>query len=117
MPGDRCGMWPGLGYTIYHALFGSVRYTGLDISPRMIAQCRQRWPRVALRVGTTSDLGAFAAESFDATIRIFSSFSCTDDPGSTVAGIHRVLKPGGRASVTMLNRRSLRRQASLKLSG
>ena len=39
------GCGTGLGYTICRALSGNVQYTGLDISPRMIAQCRQRWPR------------------------------------------------------------------------
>ena len=110
------GCGTGLGYAICRALSGSVQYIGLDISPQMIAQCRQRWPGVTFRVGTMSDLGAFDTESFDAAISIFSSFSCTEDPHGTVAEIHRVLKPGGRAFVTMLNRRSLRRLISLKLN-
>ena len=110
------GCGTGLGYAICRSLSHTIQYTGLDISPQMIAQCKQRWPSVPFLVGTMSDLTPFESESFDVVLSTLSSFSCSNAPGKTASEIHRVLRPGGRAFVTALNRYSLRRLASLKLT-
>lgn len=108
-----CGT--GLGLEMCLALAQDVRYVGLDISPQMLARFKERYPHVPAHVGVMSDLSRFSKESFDVVISLYTSFSYTDLPVTTLKEIHRVLRPGGRILISFLNRWSLRRLIKLRL--
>jgi trans-aconitate 2-methyltransferase len=67
--------------------------TGLDSSPEMIHQARQKYPDVRFELGDARDLRL--AESFDA---VFSNATLhwIREPERVVTSIERVLRPGGR---------------------
>jgi ubiquinone/menaquinone biosynthesis C-methylase UbiE len=74
-----------------------VRLTGIDFSPAMLAQARDR----ALKLGSDVDLQegdalalAFPDNSFDTVVCTFSLCAVPDDR-QAVAEMHRVLRPGG----------------------
>src|ERR687885_298079 len=75
-----------------------VRLTGVDFSPAMLAQARER----ALKLGRTVELVegdaqalGFPDRSFDTVVSTFSLCSVPDDR-QAVAEMRRVLRPGGR---------------------
>lgn len=103
------GCGTGLGYQLCRSLSHDVVYHGLDISPQMLAVCRQRFPDLDLHIGTMSALSPYPAAHFDLVMSLFSSFSYTDHPAATAAEIYRVLKPGGSILITVLGRWSLRK--------
>lgn len=107
-----CGT--GLGLKMCLAL-SNVRYVGLDISPQMLARFKEQYPYVSAHLGVMSDLSEFSAESFDVVISLYTSFSYTDLPVTTLKEIYRVLRPGGRILISFLNRWSLRRLINLNL--
>jgi ubiquinone/menaquinone biosynthesis C-methylase UbiE len=79
---------------------GSVLAT--DISPEMVEQARQRlarWPNAAIAVEDGQAL-SFPAASFDALLCSL-GLMFFPDPSRGLASFHRVLRPGGRAAVSV----------------
>lgn len=74
------------------------RYIGVDISPRCIEVCRQRFPHDEFHVNDGQSLSAVADRSVDLAFSFFSLIHAEED---TMAGylheLARVLKPGGGA--------------------
>ena len=71
------------------------RYTGLDLTPKMIEVAKaKRIPNAEFLVGDSEAL-PFAAESFDAVI-CANSFHHYPNPQKFFDGAARVLRPGGR---------------------
>ena len=71
------------------------RYTGLDLTPRMIEVAKaKRLPNAKFFVGDSENL-SFASESFDAVI-CANSFHHYPNPQRFFDGAARVLRPGGR---------------------
>jgi ubiquinone/menaquinone biosynthesis C-methylase UbiE len=102
-----CGT--GMAYGLCKSLINHFEYIGLDISPAMLARCREKYPEVIVELGTMNDLSRFESGSFDTVISLYTSFSFTNAPDQTLEEIHRVLKTGGRVFISSLNRWSLRR--------
>jgi SAM-dependent methyltransferase len=82
--------------TLTLALAGrGVEVMGVDASPDMVAAARSRGLDARLMDGTALDLAALGGRPFDA---VFSNAALhwMLDPGAVIAGVARVLRPGGR---------------------
>lgn len=93
---------PGPGYlAIELARAGSFRVTGLDISRSFVEMARENARRAGVEVdfrhGNASQL-PFADGSFDFVV-CRAAFKNFTDPVGALNETHRVLKPGGRASI------------------
>jgi SAM-dependent methyltransferase len=104
----------GLGYgTLGQILAGhAARYVGVDIAAGPAAMVRDRLARAGRGTRGTAMRGSalalpFTDGAFDAVYAI-GCLHHTGDLGRAVSEVHRVLAPGGRATVTLYNRRSLR---------
>jgi ubiquinone/menaquinone biosynthesis C-methylase UbiE len=79
--------------------------TGIDASPGMIAQLREKAAREGLRiearVGDAADLSAWPDASFDGILSAFAGLN-TVDLDAFAAGAARLLRPGGRLIVHLL---------------
>lgn len=102
-----CGT--GLGYTLSSSIRKDIQYAGLDISSKMVAKCRQKWPDMLVESGVMSDLSRFDSESFDIIVILYSSFSFTNKPRETLQEVYRVLKSNGAVLISVLSRWSLRK--------
>jgi arsenite methyltransferase len=80
---------------------GSV--VGIDPLADRVALARARGDRISFEVGHAEDLGAFAAESFDA-VCMSAVFHWVSDKPKALAEVRRVLRRGGRLGVTTLPR-------------
>ncbi len=80
-------------------------YSGLDISPHMIAYCRQRFPELSFFQGDIRQL-PFADGCFATVFAVFNLFDIVahDDRLKVLAEVHRVLKPGGLLIFSAHNR-------------
>jgi ubiquinone/menaquinone biosynthesis C-methylase UbiE len=91
----------GAGTPMTQALSARFRTIGLEISPNQLAQARQNAPLASLLRGDMVRL-PFRDRSFDA---VAAFYSMTHVPrvehASLLAGIARVLRPGGCAVLTM----------------
>ncbi|MFI5179490.1 MAG: class I SAM-dependent methyltransferase [Vicinamibacterales bacterium] len=91
----------GAGTPMTQALSARFRTIGLDISPNQLALARQYAPLASLLRGDMVRL-PFRDRSFDA---VAAFYSMTHVPraehASLLAGIARVLRPGGHAVLTM----------------
>jgi len=76
---------------------GSV--VGIDPVAERIAVANARADGITFAVGQAEELGAFAAESFDA-VSMSAVFHWVSDKPRALAEIRRVLRPGGRLGVT-----------------
>ena len=87
----------GSGLAIELARLRGAAGSGIDASPRLVAVARHRNPDSDIRVG---DMNALPWEqaSFDVVTSFRGIWGTT--PGA-VAEIHRVLRPGGRAGITV----------------
>jgi ubiquinone/menaquinone biosynthesis C-methylase UbiE len=114
-PGDHIldlGCGTGLGLELLSGI--EARYTGLDISPAMIARAKQKFGHVSsasFGLGDMARLWDHEAHRFDVVISLFGSFSHVLDPEKAVAGIAHACRPGGRILVMTYSRRSLRNLA------
>ncbi|MBI3732989.1 MAG: class I SAM-dependent methyltransferase [Chloroflexi bacterium] len=90
-----------------------IRMTGIDISPRMIAQLQAKaagavtGEPITTRVLDTTELTTLLPERFDGIISAFAGLNMLADLGAFAADASRLLRPQGRLIVHMLNRTSL----------
>ena len=93
---------PGPGYTALElAKLGDYRITGLDISHSFVRiateNARRAGVAIDFRHGDVAHM-PFPAESFDFAVCV-AAFKNFPDPVAALNEIHRVLRPGGRASI------------------
>jgi ubiquinone/menaquinone biosynthesis C-methylase UbiE len=105
----------GPGFWARHLTRLGVDYVGIDISPRSVALARRSLELHGLRgrieVGNAEAL-PFDDESFDAVISE-GVIHHTPDTRACIDEIHRVLRPGGRAAVSVYHRGLLLRSPLL----
>ena len=98
----------GLGNDLSRFARAGARVTGIDVSARAIALSRANFEQRKLS-GTFEQMNGenlqFGDNSFDLCY-CHTVLQFTPDPGTMVAEIHRVLRPGGQAIIMALNRRS-----------
>jgi SAM-dependent methyltransferase len=87
----------GSGLAIELARLRGATGSGLDASPRLVAVARDRNPGCDIRVGDMHAL-PWDAGSFDVVTSFRGIWGTTPD---AVAELHRVLRPGGRAGITV----------------
>jgi SAM-dependent methyltransferase len=70
---------------------------GIDISPEMVAYCRQAYPAATFSQGDLRDVGAMGRASFDAVFATFNVLDVLsdDERGQVLESIHNVLPAGG----------------------
>ncbi len=85
----------------------------IDVSPAMIARLRSKLARstsrgrVDARVLRIEDLGSLESGSFDGLISAFAALNAVDDLGPFATSAARLVRPGGRVVLHVLNRFSL----------
>jgi ubiquinone/menaquinone biosynthesis C-methylase UbiE len=111
---------PGPGFcAIEIARYGPYAVTGLDISASFVRIARENAARegvtVDFQLGNASQM-PFADRSFDFVVctAAFKNFS---DPLGALNEIHRVLKPGGRASIYDLRKDATREAVDDEVTG
>jgi SAM-dependent methyltransferase len=96
--GDRLlDMACGSGLAIELARLRGASCSGIDASPRLVAVARDRNPGCDIRVGDMHAL-PWDTASFDVVTSFRGIWGTTPE---AVAGIYRVLRPGGRAGITV----------------
>lgn len=101
---------PGPGYLAIELAGRGYKVTALDISETFVQIARQNAAAagvaVDVRQGNASEM-PFADESFDFIVctAAFKNFS---DPGGALREMHRVLRPGGQASIQDLRKDATR---------
>jgi SAM-dependent methyltransferase len=90
-----------------------VHVTGIDLSPEMIVQSRARVARQGLTASVDAfvmdiaHLSALPRSAFDGIISAFAGLNTLPDLAPFAADAARVLRPGGRLILHLLNRFSL----------
>lgn len=91
-----------------------IRVTGVDISPGMVAQLELKAKRAGLAdrveacvLGDLNELSAWPPETFDGIISAFAGLNTVSDLAPFGANAARLLRPGGRVILHLLNRFSL----------
>jgi SAM-dependent methyltransferase len=87
----------GSGLALELARLRGAACSGVDASARLVAVARDRNPESDIRIGDMRALPWFPA-SFDVVTSFRGIWGTTPD---AVAEIHRVLRPGGRAGITV----------------
>jgi SAM-dependent methyltransferase len=79
---------------------------GVDLSPAMVAYCRQAYPRATFTVGDLRDLSGFQSGSYDAVVAPFNVLDVLDDPerARVLEEIRRLLVGGGLLIMSSHNR-------------
>lgn len=79
---------------------------GLDLSPRMVAYCRDRYPSARFAVGDLRDLSRYETGSFDAVVAICNVLDVLGDAErrQALSGIRRVIADGGLLLMSSHNR-------------
>lgn len=96
----------GAGRTIRFLQPLAAHYTGIDFSPEMVQEARDRFPEVRLEVRDVMDLSAYADGEFECVIFSFNGIDSLSHEGRLRAmrEIHRVLKAGGVFAFSSHNR-------------
>ena len=89
----------GPGTILGSALERGAHIAAVDLTDEMVAEARQRFPSVDVRVANATQL-PFGDGSFDAVTFAFSLHHMAE-PVRALAEAHRVLRPGGRISLTV----------------
>ena len=90
-----CGCGTGPMLTLLHRKYPDKRYTGIDLTPKMIEIAkRKKMKGVELVVGDCENL-PFDDDSFDVVI-CCESFHHYPNPGDFFSSVYRVLRPNGR---------------------
>jgi len=74
------------------------RYVGVDYSAAMVAACRDRLPKVDVRVADATDLSEFPDDSFDVVVFSFNGIDCIVPEAARIACLRemsRVVRPDG----------------------
>lgn len=87
----------GSGLAIELARLRGAMCAGIDASPRLVAVARDRNPDCEIRTGDMHAL-PWEPETFDVVTSFRGIWGTTPD---AVAEMHRVLRPGGRAGITV----------------
>lgn len=87
----------GAGRTTWFMRLLTSQYTGLDIAPNMVAQCRDNFPGVDIRLADARDLGEFSDSSFALVMFSNNGIDAVDHAGRerVLREFVRVLRPGG----------------------
>jgi SAM-dependent methyltransferase len=87
----------GCGTGLFLRLMGwpAHRYTGIDISPRMLRRARATFPRCTFIEASMDDRLPLVDSSFHAVVSLY-ALSYVSAPLHVVEEIARLLKPGGR---------------------
>lgn len=108
------GCGTGLGYRLCKTVNPSIRYTGIDVSTHMIAQCKQKHPAAELIVGDMTQLSQLCDDRFDAVLSFFASPSYAPSLNALLDEITCVIKPGGYIRLSVFNKTALRRLLSFQ---
>lgn len=96
----------GEGYNTRLLAGQGAAVTGVDISPEMIAHARDEEGRnpagIRYEAAAFEDLSLFEATSFDAVVSFMALMDGADLAGA-MAELHRVLRPGGRLTFSILH--------------
>lgn len=82
-----------------------IRYTGVDVSPRMIQVAQDKFPGVRFLIGDMELLERqFASSSFDLVVSTYAALSYCRHPMTAIHEMARVLRPGGRVFIQVYGR-------------
>lgn len=70
----------GAGRLTGHLIERAGAVLGVDISPAMVAHCRERYPGATFAVGDLLELSAFAGAAHDVVVAPFNVLDVLDDP-------------------------------------
>jgi SAM-dependent methyltransferase len=79
---------------------------GVDLSPQMVAYCRQTLPQATFHQGDLTDLSMFTSGSFDAIVAPYNVLDVLDDADrrSVLDDVHRLLTDSGLLIMSSHNR-------------
>ncbi len=94
-----------MGTGLYPLLAARARcVAGVDVARAVLTAAVARYPDLAAVAADVREL-PFAARSFDAVVSnsTLDHFASRDDIRASIAGLHRILRPGGRLLLTLDN--------------
>jgi SAM-dependent methyltransferase len=96
----------GGGRTVALLRLLSADYLGIDYTPELVELCRARHPDVEVEVGDARDLSGLAEGSRGLVVFSNNGIDAVDhgDRQRVLAGVHRVLEPGGTFVFSTLNK-------------
>jgi SAM-dependent methyltransferase len=96
----------GGGRTVALLRLLSSDYLGIDYTPELVDLCRTRHPGVEVRVGDARELGDVPEQSRGLVVFSNNGIDAVDHEGrqQVLAGVHRVLEPGGTFLFSTLNK-------------
>lgn len=94
--GRLLDMGCGTGLFLEYNRVAPEAYTGIDISPGMLAIAREKFADYTFHEADMADLSAFPDGSFESAVSLFASFAYVLDPAKAVSEIYRLLVRGGR---------------------
>jgi len=97
----------GGGRTVSALRAISEDYVGVELSPQMVAACRQRYPEATIELGDARDLGRFVEGHFQLVVFSCNGIGMVDHEARVriLAEVRRVLRPGGAFVFSTHNRR------------
>ena len=108
------GCGPGFDVAWFAENYPDARITGIDISPKMVALAHKRISEKGLanaKVMVMDERGliqGFGRDAFDLVYVYFGALNTVPDLSGAAKDIHAVLKPGGHAILTFVNKWYLR---------
>ncbi len=84
---------------------------GIDLSPKMVAYCRRRYPRATFDLGDLRDVAPDGSAPFNVIVAAYNVLDVLndDDRGMVLDRIHRSLCPGGLLIMSSHNRANIPR--------